>query len=323
MRKSQYSSKCTTRDRAGFTLVEILVVIAILAVLIGLLVPVLSGAQQTARITEVKADMQKLKSAITAFKLQFGVEPPGSIALSEDGDWTASTHSELPRSRAELRRIFPDYSFAATDFNRDGDTDDLHLLSGAECLVFFLGGMLDTSSGALDSFSTNPVAPFGAGTNRFDTFYDFGTSGYDSSKSTWTNRLVDLDGDGFPELLDTIPGQLKPYLYFSTFGGRNYRTTATDPAHPSLSVTPAWHNPDNYSASDPTNGMPYPYYRNWDLTSSTSSAPYNKKSYQIISPGFDYAYGVGGSFDPETSTSLLSADDRDNIVDFHPGLLGD
>ncbi|MBC8289642.1 MAG: type II secretion system protein [Planctomycetes bacterium] len=311
----------TTGSRTAFTLIEILVVLAILAILIGLLFPVLGGATKSARVMEVKSDMERLTSAITAFKLEFSVEPPGSLTLSETGVWTAAAHSDLPRSRAELRKIFPDFTFVATDFNGDGVNDPVVSLSGAECLVFFLGGMRDPTSGALDSFSTNPIAPFRTGGSRFNTFYDFGVSGYDTVAGTWTGRLVDLDGDGFPELLDTIPGQLKPYLYFSTYGGKAYRTVAGNPGHPSITVTPAWHNPENYNSASPVNGMPYPYYRTWNPASTGASVPHNKKSFQIISPGFDYAYGTGGPFNPDKSGSLLAKEDRDNIVNFHGGLL--
>jgi len=331
MKNSKYIPNSRNTSRAGFTLIEILVAITILAVLIGLLVPAIGGARRTARIAEVKADISRIGSAITAFKLQFGVEPPSSITLCEEADdWTFN--ADTKRSRAELRKIFPDFTFVDTDFNNDGvitrvtATPSGMTLSGAECLVFFLGGIRSTSSGALDSFSTNPVAPFGSGGSRFDAFYDFGTSGGVAGKTvaasqTWSGRLVDLNNNGFPELLDTIPGQLKPYLYFSTYGGRSYRTTSGDPAHPAITVTPAWYNPDNYSSSTPTNGMPYPYYRVWDSSASTKSDPYNKKTYQLISAGFDYAYGVGGAFTPDTSSNL-SLEDRDNIVDFHSGLLG-
>lgn len=266
--------------------------------------------------------MQRLKSAITAFKLEFGVEPPSSISLAEDGDWSDDRHFDLPRSRDEFRKIFPDFQFGPTDFNRDGDTDDLFHLNGAECLVFFLGGMRDLESGVLDSFSSNPVAPFGSGGARYDTFYDFGTSGFDNKSGRWTGRLVDLDGDMFPELLDTIPGQTKPYLYFSTYGGRAYRSVARPPLHPDLPGKRAWHNPDNFRSSDPKNGMPHPYYRVFDPLSAAESDPYNKKGYQLISAGLDFEYGIGGRFLPDDPSTLSEAD-RDNIVDFYPGLLGD
>lgn len=53
--------------RTGFTLIELLVVIAIIAVLIGILLPSLSHAKQTARISQCLANQKQMATASIAF----------------------------------------------------------------------------------------------------------------------------------------------------------------------------------------------------------------------------------------------------------------
>ncbi len=291
-----YANMSPARTRhSGFTLIEIMVTITIVAILAGLLIPAVVRALSGARITEVHSDMEKLKTAITAFKVQFLREPPSEINLYEaPAGWTAD-----PRSRSIIRELWPRFNFRATR-ELDGDTTTTNgtvNLSGAECLVYFLGGGVDPTSGALVGFSANPTDPLrldaGATTTRVGPFYEFGSSGLDSTTKKWTGRLIDADSDNYPELLDTLPSQQAPYLYFSSDGGKRY------------------------SADDNSARIAAPYYKG-----SSGTRPYNEDSFQIISPGVDFSYGTGGNFVPG-DLSALSEGDRDNIVNFHPGTLSD
>ncbi len=63
----------------GFTLVELLSVILILAVLIAILLPTLNGAMRTAKNAAVGAEINLLAQALAAFKAKYGDYPPSRI----------------------------------------------------------------------------------------------------------------------------------------------------------------------------------------------------------------------------------------------------
>ncbi len=68
------------RNRRGFTLIEVLIVISIIGVLMALLVPTLVGARLRAAVTAVKAELSQLKSALETYNSKFGDYPPTSLA---------------------------------------------------------------------------------------------------------------------------------------------------------------------------------------------------------------------------------------------------
>lgn len=73
------------RRRAGFTLIEMLVVILIIGVLVALLVPVIFSAVRTANEARVTAEINLLAQSLASFKSAQGDYPPSRIILREDG----------------------------------------------------------------------------------------------------------------------------------------------------------------------------------------------------------------------------------------------
>lgn len=59
----------------GFTLIELMVVIAIIAVLIGLSVPVYQSVQTSAKKTQAKNDLVQIVTAVNAFYTEYGRYP--------------------------------------------------------------------------------------------------------------------------------------------------------------------------------------------------------------------------------------------------------
>ena len=81
----------TTRASAGFTLVELLVVMSIIGLLIGLLLPAVSVAVRAARVGRTKSIIQSLTVGLEAFKDDWGVYPPSDHTSADKlelaGSW--------------------------------------------------------------------------------------------------------------------------------------------------------------------------------------------------------------------------------------------
>ena len=68
------------RDSKGFTVIELLIVIAIIAILMGLLMPMIAAVQRSARNKHTKALIVGLSAALQMYKTQFDEFPPSTVA---------------------------------------------------------------------------------------------------------------------------------------------------------------------------------------------------------------------------------------------------
>ena len=69
-------------NQAGFTLVELLTVIAIIALLAALILGLAGNAQKSAARSKAEAEIEQLSVFITDYQMKYGQVPPTYMALS-------------------------------------------------------------------------------------------------------------------------------------------------------------------------------------------------------------------------------------------------
>jgi general secretion pathway protein G len=68
--------------QAGFTLIEIMVVVFILGLLVTLVAPRIIGRTDEARVTKAKADIKAIEEALNMFKLDNGFYPSSAEGIA-------------------------------------------------------------------------------------------------------------------------------------------------------------------------------------------------------------------------------------------------
>jgi len=114
----------------GFTLIELMVVIGIIALLIGILIPVVSRVRQAAYGANTKSLMQKISAACAAYQLTFNSYPGIMPNLAYTFD--ISNPGNPPAAGA---------AFAGTDYK---------FFTQSEDMAVTLAGGLKSNAGAMD-----------------------------------------------------------------------------------------------------------------------------------------------------------------------------
>src|SRR5499425_3362282 len=81
--KLNVSKNKTARRNQGFTLVEMLLVLVILATLAAIVYPKVMGRSEQARITAAQTQIANFKTALDAFEVDNGYYPKGKNGLND------------------------------------------------------------------------------------------------------------------------------------------------------------------------------------------------------------------------------------------------
>jgi len=157
------------RKRSGFSLIELLVVMAIIAILAGLLVPAIDYIMKLAKRAAIRTDIANLENALQAYKLVYAMFPP-------DGQDLGGVPNEAKDDVVAL--------------------GGCNSLTSGECLVYFLGNTFKTSP---DTTKLEVYAKKSGG-EHMDHFSKQQLKDYDSDIPIPANKTAYYAGEEFTDL---------------------------------------------------------------------------------------------------------------------------
>ena len=183
--------------RAGFTLIEILLVVAIIALLAAMLLPAIGKVREGARRSECATDMAQVANAVQAFKTKFNVNYIPAAFVVETNYQDASSNAA---SRLYLRSVFPYINDLNTGLVTAGGYTEGQVLDANQTLVLFLTGGRATG---YQGFSTNKQQPFtlAANSDPIGPFIDIKATKLDPE-----GRYIDPWGTPY-QYFTSVPGQ--------------------------------------------------------------------------------------------------------------------
>lgn len=76
------------KDKRGFTLIELMVVMMIIAVLSGLALVSLQSSRRGARDAQRRADLEEIRAALEMYKVDLGTYPTTAMLVGPGTPWT-------------------------------------------------------------------------------------------------------------------------------------------------------------------------------------------------------------------------------------------
>jgi len=325
------------RRRRGFTLVEMIVVMAIIGMLAAILIPTIRAAMIRARVSSIAVDLANLDAALNQFKEKYGDYPPdfslvpGLSPAERTRLLTRFVQKAWPRITANEMRIV----LAVTVYHPDWK------VVPAEALVFWLSG-----------FSEDPLHPFTGLGGPFPPFIDVNSDGLPDNplqlERNQENALFPLGKDRLTESDITGPvtvtlssGQTFTFVARESTDDAFLFGLANDPFPVCLTrgtnLPIVYLDAQNYgfseypmTAGDSTVVDGLAYHSDRKLLSGYFEF-INPHSYQLITAGLDEDFGLDAPHDSDgnhrfkrySSGFNYAPGDHDNITNFSGGTLED
>ncbi len=295
--------------RRGFTLVELLAVVAIIGMITALAVPTIFSAIASARNAKTKAEIDMLHMALMNYRNEFGSFPPANMGPTDPtkqqtGLWWDNKVNLKHPAYKHLVRVFPRLAEVQAGSNSPYRT--MAKMSPAQALVFWLQGFYENPEYPL----TNQGA---AGTRR--KLFDFEESRlYAASEYTvGTPQTFAPRGSSaaaamspYPVYFTGHPSCGLPYVYFDS---RSYSASPAASASQSPDVA--------YSAQsvggEVSAATPY-------ITSTPPANPtwgqqhQGGETFQLIAAGRDGSYGTVQAAFPGTGPYTPRTEEWSKLV---------
>ena len=306
------------RDRAAFTLTEVLVVITILAILAALSTVGIMRALDTAKQSAIKIELDNIAAALQTYKDTYGSFPPSDLR-------DPATNVAL---RSHVARAFPRYNIGNLEFDLAATGVDTTNFRPDQALVFWLQGFSpDVTNPFIDYLGQQLVNGIAGSVVNVTPLFDF-------DQTRLIARVVDTAASYFPAgaKVNTTPGSpyplwssgSGPYLYWDA---GNYGIAAVPDSAPSsgdgATAIPTFFNSSPLLFADAGVSVPYWHDTNGNRTSDdstdTNDTWVSPDSFQLIAAGLDGKYGNVGTSERLYPTGFgydAEGTDDDNITNF-------
>ena len=163
--------------RSAFTLIELLIAIAIIALLAGLLLPAISKVRTFANRTTATSEMTQLAAACTKFQGDWGFYPPSSFTIPTNVNQPGYALLKSKYSRWTPTTDAMGNIIGTSILANAGET-----LCGNQCVVYFLRGPARAPWQAAATYADfsgwshdGPYSPTTTSTSAMGPYYTFAT----------------------------------------------------------------------------------------------------------------------------------------------------
>ena len=286
------------KTKRAFTLVEVLVVIAIIGILATLVTVAVAGAMRAGKRAAISAVMHQISMSLDHYKAEFGEYPPDMF-----DDEALVRHIKKRFPRLDWANLPPGVSDAdrirtAISNAYGNGVDFTHSNSRIGSLVLWLGGF-PNSDGKFSGFFADPEHPF---TPTLDGAFD--KKNFADLELGNNVRFENIDGCIVPVFGNEVQSVFVPFVYFrGKEGGGSDAYTFMDSSDGFMKIKQVGYTDI---------GVCVPYAD--EKINADTTKWKNPATYQLIHPGLDGKFGDGGPERIIKSRANIGVQDLDNIT---------